>query len=229
MKRTMALLAAAVVGAALGATAVALLHSYPKGATSLRSYCTRCGTLVAKSHEHSVLGARREGSTNGSVLTRLLALPPNDHEHVWVEPWAHVFPTYNSKSAPELGTPPALKDTLLEAKLRDLDVLAETPHAIATLDAAIENDPARGRAFIGRLLAFDRHYPASAVSLLDRREEWPARWAAADAFDRAYRCSSDARSVKCTLTTRGQQKLVFQYGADGRGQVNFPSLRDWAP
>jgi hypothetical protein len=35
--------------------------------------------------------------------------------------------------------------------------------------------------------------------------------------------------VKCTLTTQGKPKVVFQYDADGRGQVNIPSLRDWAP
>jgi hypothetical protein len=218
-----------LVGAALGATAVALLYSYPKGETSLRSYCTRCGTVAAKSHEHSLLGARRETSTKSSVLTRVLALPPSDHEHVWVEPWAHVFPTYNSKSEPERGTPQALKNVLLGARLRDLDVLSDTPHAIAVLDAAMKNDATRGRAFISRLLDFDRHYPMSAVSLLDRDEEWPARWAAADAFDRAYRCDTAPGSVKCTLTTQGKPKVVFQYDADGRGQVNIPSLRDWAP
>jgi hypothetical protein len=229
MKRALQLIIAAVGGAAAGGTLVALLHNYPKGETALRSYCTRCAMYASRAHEHSVLGARRAASTKSSALTRVLALPPDDHEHVWVEPWAHVFPTFNSPSEPKLGTPEALKNALLTSRLRDLDTLAETPHAVALLDGAMKNDPSRARAFIGRLLDFDRHYPTSAVSLLDRAEEWPARWAAVDAFDRAYRCTSDGRTLECTLTTRGQPKRVMLFDAEGRGQASFPGFRDWAP
>jgi hypothetical protein len=220
---------AALVGAIAGAVAVALLYSYPKGETARRSYCVRCGTYTSRSFEHSVFGARGEGSTTSSMLTRVLSLPPGDHDHIWVEPWAHVFPTYNSPTSPELGTTQALAEGLLERRLRDLDVLDDHPHSIAVLDAAMKNDRIKARTFVERLLDPKRYYPTSSVMLLDRPDEWPERWAIVDAFDRAYRCSADNRFVKCTLTTRGKPKPVFEHNANGRGQASFPSFRDWVP
>lgn len=159
----LSLLGADALGVVVGGTAVALGHSYPKGTTALRSYCTRCGMMTFRVYEHAWLGARRESSTEATILTRVLALPPKDHEHAWVEPWAHVFPTYASESAPEPGTPEAWRNSVLQTRLRELDVLAESLHAIAVLDAAMQQDAERTREFVVRLLDFERHYPIGVV------------------------------------------------------------------
>src|SRR5258708_5594913 len=57
---------------------------------------------------------------------------------------------------------------LVEAELRDLETLEDSPHLIALLDEAMRNDRPRALAFVRRILDPDAHLPIEAIALLDR-------------------------------------------------------------
>jgi hypothetical protein len=226
MGRVWLVAAGFAIGLVAGAVGVALLYSYPKGITAVRSYCTKCGMYKEHSHQHAVLGGERRESTTSSMLTKLLALAPNDHEHVYTEPPAHVFP---STEAPEQGTQAFLTSNLLAHRLRQLDNIDQTPQYVMLLAEAMKADREKARAFMYKLLDPKRHYPADVITILDRDASWEDRWALVDAFDTAYQCTETPQQVTCTLQTNGKPTQVFELRADGMGRFSGPSYRSWKP
>lgn len=214
------------IGFVAGGVCVGLLFSYPKGFTATRTYCTKCGVHQEHSRGHEVLGSVRSSSSESIMLTRLLALAPNDHEHTYVEPPAHVFP---STEVPAQKTPEHLQNTLLTRQLRKLEDIQESPQAVALLTEAMANDRDKTSALILKLLDPKRYYPGDVISILGRQGTWEERWAAIDAFDKAYKCTDTPQQVQCTLETQGKEEPVFELRADGTGRITVPSLRNWKP
>ena len=215
-----------VVGLAAGGTTVALLHNYPKSVTVVQSYCVECGVFTQHAKEHVVLGAVQSSRTWRGMLATLVSTGPANHEHHWVEPWAHVFP---SDQGPPLGTDAALQDALLRAQLRELETFDHTPQYIVVLSDALQQDKQKAAAFMARILDLKNHYPAAVVELLRRDGSWEERWAAVDAFAKAHRCIESPQAVQCTLLTDGKQQVVFEMTAHGAGRRSMPSLRSWKP
>jgi hypothetical protein len=215
-----------VAGIAAGGTIVALLHNYPKSITVVQSYCVECGFFTEQAKQHVVLGAERSSRMWRGMFATLVSTGPPNHEHHWVEPWAHVFP---SDQGPPLGTEAALHDALLRAQLRELEVFDHTPQYVVVLNEAIQQDKAKASAFIARILDLKNHYPAAVVDLLSRDGSWEERWAAVDAFVAAHRCIESPQAVQCTLLTNGKPQVVFEMTAQGAGRRSMPSLRSWKP
>ena len=216
----------ALGGTIFGGVVATLLHNYPKDITAERSYCTECGMFSERMREHVVLGGQRMQRTYKGMFASLAFTGPPNHEHHWVEPYAHVFP---STHGPPPGTEAALHDALLQSRLQELDNFERAPHYVVLLHEAIKADKKKAEAFMALFLDPRRHYPAAVFELLNRDESWDERWAAIDAFVAAHRCIESPQAVRCTLVNNGKPQVVFEMNAQGAGRRSLPSLRSWKP
>lgn len=196
---------AVVLALALGVVVGALLNRWPSWATNRHAYCTMCAAHHEGVERTPVLGRHRSETTRNGILARLLQPTVGEHGHVWSVA-AYVAPT---NPPPKLNSHDAFQQTVLEAEVRDLESLEESPHAIAILDEAMRNDRARTVRFIQRLLDPTAFVPVDAIGLLDRAGTWEERWAIVDAFFDAYHCDATDVSASCRLRAGSTDLLVL--------------------
>ncbi len=189
-----------------GVVAGALLNRWPAWSTTRHAYCTLCGAHHEESERTPVLGRHRAESTRAGILAKLLGPAIGEHGHAWSTA-AYVAPT---NPPPKLGSREAFTQVVTEAKVRELELLEDSPHAIAILDEAMRNDRPRAVRFIQKLLDAQAYFPLEAIGLLDRPSQtWEERWHIVDAFVGAYHCDVTEVSASCRMRAGSTDLLVL--------------------
>lgn len=190
----------------LGMVAGAFLNRWPAWATTRHAYCTMCGVHSEETERTPVLGRHRQQSTRAGILAKLLGPAIGDHGHAWSAP-AYVAPT---NPPPKLGSREAFTQVVAEAEVRELELLEDSPHAIALLDEAMRNDRNRATRFVQKLLDPQAYFPIEAIGLLDRpSQSWEERWQVVDAFINAYHCDVTEVSASCRMRAGPTDLLVL--------------------
>ena len=195
---------------AIGVVAGAFLNRWPAWGTTRHSYCSICGVHNEESERTPVLGRHRQSSTRVGILSHLLGpalmATGGEHGHVWITP-AYVAPT---NPPPKLGSREAFTQVVSEAEVRDLELLEDSPHAVALLDEAMVNDRTRTVRFVQKLLDPGAFLPIEAIGLLDRpQQSWEERWRVVDAFLDAYHCDVTEVSASCRMRAGSTDLLVL--------------------
>jgi hypothetical protein len=190
----------------LGMVAGAFLNRWPAWGTTRHAYCTMCGVHNEESERTPVLGRHRQQSMRAGILAKLIAPVVGDHGHAWSIA-AYVAPT---NPPPKLGSREAFTQVVAEAEVRELELLEDSPHAIALLDEAMRNDKPRAVKFIQKLLDPQAYLPVEAIGLLDRpSQSWEERWQVVDAFLNAYHCDVTEVSASCRMRAGSTDLLVL--------------------
>lgn len=193
------------VALSIGVVAGAFLNRWPAWGTTRASYCSMCGMHSEDIERTPVLGRHRSSSTRVGILARLLGPAVGDHGHVWTTA-AFIAPT---NPPPKLGSREAFTQVVSEAEVRDLELLEDSPHAIALLDEAMRNDRPRALRFVQKLLDPQAYFPIEAIGLLDRpAQSWDERWRVVDAFLDAYHCDVTEVSASCRMRAGSTDLLV---------------------
>lgn len=189
----------------IGLVAGAFFNRWPAWGVTRHAYCTMCGAHNESSERTPLLGRHTQQAIRTGIVAKLLTPMVGEHGHVWTTA-AYVAPT---NPPPKLGSREAFTQTVTEAEIRDLEVLEDSPHAIAVLDEAMRNDRARTLRFMSKLLDPQAYLPIEAIGLLDRKESWEERWQVVDAFLDAYHCDVTEVSASCRMRAGSTDLLVL--------------------
>lgn len=194
------------VALSIGLVCGAFLNRWPAWSVSRHAYCTICGAHNEETEKTPLLGRHRQQSTRSGILAKMLVGALGDHGHAWSTP-AYVAPT---NPPPKLGSREAFTQVVAESEVRELELLEDSPHAIAVLDEAMRNDRTRTVRFIQRLLDPQAYLPIEAIGLLDRPSQtWEERWHVVDAFLDAYHCDVTEVSASCRMRAGSTDLLVL--------------------
>jgi hypothetical protein len=195
-----------VVAVAVGIAAGSILNRWPNWSTARHAYCTICGAHNEETERNPLLGRYKFANQRSGILAKLLVPAVGDHAHAWTAS-AYVAPT---NPPPKLGSRDAFQQVVLEAEVRELEQLEDSPHAIALLDEAMRNDRTRAIRFIQKLLDPQAYFPIDAIGLLDRpSQSWEERWHVVDAFLDAYHCDVTEVSASCRMRAGSTDLLVL--------------------
>jgi len=195
-----------LIGLTAGVGGGWVMHHYPDIITTEGTYCRLSGARMIVTKTGTYMGSDETTQILPGPLGKMMFEFNGDHPYEWILPRTYLPPT---RPEPELQHNQDLRNELLKHKLRDLEYLNHWPRGLSILYAAMENNSYRAVTFVQKILEEHNYLDVNVLLILDRPGSWQDRWADLDTFLNAYRCEMNTDSVRCTVTWKDQEQVLF--------------------